>query len=373
MSRSDESRSGDAEKGLCIVETFWQARLPEAFRNLYTHFTYPFLAPCEFFALEAIAAGTGRAFGMLPQYLPFGRAVGDGGMYGFYVTHETDQGRWPVLYWDEDEMYLRPVASDFEAFLRHCILVGRYETEAQWPEDTPDWQEEAEREEFARLLHLSSDLLFAPVPRNDTELYERLASSDPQDALSLCHLGCAHRAAGNEERALDFYHRALEAAPWFGDPAYLLADVYRERRQTERAIQGWWAVAQRLLVLCTRTWEWDMGEDYPEADIYEIAADCLAQYGEVADTTLRSELLWRAVVHDDPYDPDVRESLGEALKAQNRLADAEREYLNALSLCASEPSRQPERLYDTLLSLYERTGRARDAALLRHDRALPRP
>lgn len=373
MSRSEESRPGDATEGLCAVERFWQATLPEAFQRLYTHFPFPFLAPCEFFALDAIANGAGRSFGMIPQYLPFGRAVGEGGLYGFYLTPETDQGRWPVLYWDEDEMYLRPVASDFEAFLRHCVLVGRYETEAQWPEDTPDWQEEAEREEFARLLHLPTQLLFDPVPRNDTELQERLASSDPQDAVSLCHLGCAWRAAGNQERALDFFHRAIEAAPWFGDSAYLLADTYRERGQTERAIHDWWAVVQCLLPLCTRTWEWNLGTDHPEADIYEIAADCLAQNADVAEASLRALPLWRVVVHDDPYDPDVRESLGDALLAQNHWQEAEREYLNALSLCFAERGRQPDRLYDALISLYDRLGRKRDAALVRHDRALPRP
>jgi hypothetical protein len=379
MSRREESNPDDVREEVRAVERFWQVRLPEAFRNLHAHFTHPFLAPCEFFALSAIAEGVGRSFGMIPQFLPFGRAMGvpfgravdEVGIYGFYVTPETVWGRWPVLYWDEDEMYLRPVASDFEAFLRSCILIGRYEMEDQ-PEDTSDWDAQAEWRELMRRIGLSPELLQGSVPRSDSELYERLASSDPQDAVSLCHLGCVWRARGDGERALDFFHRAGEAAPWFGDPSYLVADIYRERGDYQRALQAWWAVVQCLLPLCTRTWEWDMGAEHPEADIYEVAADGLAQFCDLADAALKAQPLWRVVAQEDPYDPDVRESLADALLAHNDLAGAEGEYLNALSLCCSERGKQPERLYTALLTLYERAGRARDAALVRYDRALPR-
>ena len=372
MSQSDNPNQEETAEGLRVVEQFWQARPPSAFRKLYAHDPHPFLAPCEFFALDAIGRGAGRDFGLLPQYLPFGRAVGDGGTYGFYVTPETALGSWPVLYWDEDEMYLRPVASDFAAFLRYCVLIGRYETEEQLAEGS-DWQEQSERRDFARRFDLPTDLLFGPIPRNDTELYERLALLDAQDAMSLCHLGCARRARGDDERALDFFCRASEAAPWFGDCAYLAADTHRERGQNARAVESWWTVAQCLLPLCTRTWEWNLGADHPEADIYEVAADALAQFADAAPPALKATPLWRVVVQDDPYDPDVREALGDALLAQNDMAGAEREYLNALSLCCGERGRQPDRLYAALLGLYERCGRKREAALVRHDRALPRP
>ncbi len=373
MSQSENHNQDQAAEGLRAVEAFWQARPPGAFRKLYTHHARPFLAPCEFFALDAIAKGAGRDFGLLPQYLPFGRAVGDGGTYGFYVTPETILGRWPVLYWDEDEMYLRPIASDFNAFLRYCVLMGRYETDEQTTEQAGDWQEQGDQREWARLFDLPVELLFGAMPRNNAELHERLVLLDSQDAVSLSHLGCARRARGDEERALDFFCRASEAAPWFGDPAYLMADVYRERRSYARAVESWWTVAQCLLPMCTRTWEWDLGADHPEADIYEVAADALAHYADAAPAPLKAQPLWRVLVHDDPYDPDVREALGDALLAQNDAHGAEREYLNALSLCGGERGRQPDRLYDALLTLYQRGGRQRDAALARHDRALPRP
>ncbi|HLV79454.1 MAG TPA: SMI1/KNR4 family protein, partial [Chthonomonadaceae bacterium] len=154
MSRSEERKPGKGAEEVRAVEAFWQAKLPEAFCKLYAQPHPPFLAPCEFFALSAIAKGAGRSFGMLPQYLPFGRAVGEGGLYGFYVTPDTREDFWPVLYWDEDEMFLRPIASDFEAFLRHCALVGRYETEEQWEVRDPDWQETFAWRELGQRLAL---------------------------------------------------------------------------------------------------------------------------------------------------------------------------------------------------------------------------
>ncbi len=373
MSDRDDSALQETAASLRAVESFWQARPPEAFRNLYTHFPSPFVAPCEFYSLDEIAKGNGREFGMLPQYLPFGQSVGEGGAYGFYVTPETDQGFWPVLYWDPDEMFLRPVASDFSAFLRSCVLTGRYETEAQFPEDERDAQDREERTAFAERLRLPQDVVFGPLPRNDYELRERLIHLDPQDAYSLCWLGCARLAQRDDERALDFFHRASEAAPWFGDCAYLVADVYRERDNLDRAAQCWWSVAQKLLPLCTRTQEWDLGENHPEADIYEVAADALIQFGAEAAPALQNDPLWRVVTVEDPYDADAREKFGDALLSQNNFAGAEREYLNALSLCAAERGKQPLRLYDNLIALYDRQGRKRDAALARHDRALPRP
>jgi tetratricopeptide (TPR) repeat protein len=373
MSQSEDRKPNHAEHALRAIERFWQARLPDSFRRLYECYEHPFVAPCEFLDADAIAQGAGREFGMLPQFLSFGRAVGDGGVFGFYVTRDTALGHWPVLYWDEDEMYLRPVASDFAAFLRYCVLVGRYETEEQWQEGNLDEGEEQERRDLLLCLGLPTAVAVSPLPRNDTELYASLVSSDPQDATSLCHLGCVQRARGSAERALDFFHRAGEAAPWFGDPFYLMADVYRERGDIARATESWWSVARRLLPLCTRTWEWDLGEEHPEADIYEVAADGLAQYADQANADLKTQALWQIVVHDDPYDPEARETLGNALAARGDLMGAEHEYLNALSLCSGERGKQPDRIYEALIALYERTGRPRDAALARHDRALPRP
>lgn len=371
MNEREETQKKHQEESLKQLEAFWRLPLSPSFRTLYTHLPEPFLAPCEFYPIRLIVQGAGRSFGGLPQFLPFGRVVGEGGFYGFYATSETAQGSLPVVYWDEDEMFMRPIASSFEAFMRHCLLVGRYEVE-EWGETGGEWQEEAEMRELLHLLNLPSNLLEEPLPRNETELHERIVKFDPQNATSLCHLGCLSRARGNLEHALDFYYRASEAVSWMGDCPYLVADIYREKNLPERAIQYYWSVVQQSLPLCTRTMNWDLGEDHPEADIYEVAADMLIQLGKFASEEMKAHPLWIAVTQEDPYDPDVRESLANHFYEQNDLLSAEREYLNALSLCYAERGNQPLRLYDALTRLYERMGQIRDVGLVRHDRLLPR-
>lgn len=367
MSRREERRQAATDAALRALERFWQLRLPELFRTLYRLQDQPFLAPCEFFALDALISGAGREFGMLPRLLPFGRAVDEGGIYGFYSLSDLSVEHWPILYWDTEEMFLRPVASDFGAFLRYCAIVGRYEMEEQWEE-----MDVCDPEQHQLLLHLGLlNLGDEPSPRNDTELHLALVESDPQDAVSLCHIGCGRRSRGDTERALDYFHRAAEVAPWFGDPCYLMADVYRSKGDIQRAIEEWWAVLNHLIPFCTRTWEWDLGEDHPEADIYEVAADALVQNSSYAETRFRNDPLWQVAVFDDPYDPQAREWLGNAYLAQGNFEAAERELLNALSLSDVRFDGPSERLYERLIVLYERTGHTREASMARYDRLLP--
>ena len=369
MRRNDASFR-DVEEALHAIEGFWRWKLPTAFRHLYLHQMQTFFAPCEFFTVEELAAGVGRSFGQVPQFLPFGRVAGEESMYGFYLGPHTVEENPPILYWDEGEAFLRPVASDFEAFLRRSVVTGRYETDDEWPGSSlPD---RSRLDLFRSLLSIPLALFENRLPGNDTELYQRLVGLDPQDSVSLSHLGCAARSNGDEERALDFFHRASEAAPWFGDPSYLMADAYRRRENYVRAINGYWQVVQHSVAFCTRTWEWDLGEDHPDADIYEIAADAITQFDEAATAQMKASPLYRVITREDPYDPDVREQLAQRLFEEGKTGEVEREILTSLSLCGSERTKQPERLYGQLLSLYERTGRDRDAALASFDSALPR-
>ncbi len=371
MSRKKDAPFRDVEEGLHAVEAFWHWKLPSVFRHLYLSDFQTFFAPCDFFSLEELSNGAGRAFGQVPQFVPFGRVAGEESLYGFYLGGTSlEVTTPPILYWDDGETFLRPVAADFEAFLQRCVVAGRYETDDEWP-GSP-LPSRARLDQIQSLLGVPQALLEARMPGNDTELYQKLASLDPQDSVSLSHLGCAARSNGDEERALDFFHRASEAAPWFGDPSYLIADVYRRRENYERAMNGYWAVVQRPVPFCTRTWEWDLGEDHPDADIYEIAADAITQFDEAASPEMRVSPLWRVITREDPYDADVRERLARRLANEGRMAEAEREMLTALSLCASERNRQPDRLYAQLLALYERAERPRDAAFVAFDRALPR-
>ncbi len=372
MSNYEERPTEYTNEGLRHLEAFWRVSLPESFCIFYTRLQSPMLGPCEFYPIRMIVQGAGRVFGMVPQFLPFGRAIGDGGIYGFYVTPEIALGNLPVAYLEEDDMYLRPVASSFKSFLAHCITVGRYEGEEDWTDDVDDWQETEERDALMEALSLPETLVTLEPPRNNTELNERLLSFDPQDSASLCYLGCRQRGLNHIERALDLFHRGSEVAPWFGDIPYLIADIFREREQPERAIPYYWSVVQHALPLCTRTINWNLGEDHPEADIYEVAADVLTQWEKHAPAEIRKHPLWRVIAHEDPYDPDAREALGDAFYAQNDFGSAEREYLSALSLCHTERNHQPLRIYDALARLYERRGYTRDLQLVNFDKQLPR-
>ncbi len=369
MSQSNTPRFETVEAELRTLEVFWQAKLPHSFRRLYQHLSQPLLAPCEFLPLRDIAMGAGRSYGMLPQLLPFGRGIDDGSTYAFYALPDHDAVNWPVLRWDEDEMYVQPVSSSFEAFVRHCFAVGRYAAD-----DMGEVQEQYAQEcsQTLNALGISGHPAMERPARNDSELHSILVQMDPSDAVSLCHLGCGSRTRGDIERALDYYFKASEATPYFGDPCYLAADVYRDRGEMDKAVQSWWAVVHRLLLLCTRTYEWDLGDEHPEADIYEVAADGLAQHGSLISSDMADDPLWHAVAKDDPYDPEVRESLAHLMLIRGKFENAERELLNALSLCCDQTGSRPERLYDSLISLYDKQGQARDAALARFDRQLPR-
>ncbi len=363
MSQKHRPGAQAVETELRALEKIWQTRLPETFRKLHLGYDAPLLPPCEFLSPAEMVRGEGRAYGMLPALLPFGREMDEGGIFGFYALPGLSPEQWPVLCWDTFEMSLQPAASNFCAFLRNCVLTGRYAAEEQ-----EEVEGELEQEYSALLVQMGMTDASArlPLPRSDAELYHALTQMDPQNAVSLCHMGCARRAQNDPERALDLYFRAAEAAPWFGDPFYLIADIYREREDSEHAAMSWWSVAQRLLPLCTSTLNWDLGMEHPEADIYEVAADGLASL-QSAPEEMRADPLWNAVTREDPYDPHVREALAHLYMQQGRMPEAEREYINALSLCCEERDSQSERLYNSLIVLYENQGRSREAALAAAD------
>ncbi len=355
------------------LEKFWRFELPEKFALRCEILSEKAIPTCHFFKPAEIIQGAGRTYGMLPQYLPFAKTENGDGLFGFFMTSERSEGTLPVVYWDEEEMFLRPVSTDFDCFLANRVLTSVYQEHDLSSEDRKSPDILKKTSEVVRALGLEPTLLSHRIPENDTELAQRLAGIDPQDSVSLCHLGCSWRSKGEEERALDFFHRATEATTWFGDADYLLADIYRVRENWERATEGWWRTVNKLIPLCTRTWEWDLGEDHPDAEIYEIAADALVQFGKSAAPHLRSSPLWKAVTQDDPYDPDVREALSLKLKALKDFDGMERELLNTLTLCFADRGKQAERIYDNLQAHYELTGQEREAAMIRLDRTLPRP
>ncbi len=358
----------NARPGLTDLESHWQVRLPPAFHRVYHVYEQPFLTPCEFLPLDDLLQNVERWSGMLPQFLPFGHD-GAEDFYGFYVPPTTSQDDYPVLYWDHEYDHYYPIASGFDSFLRWCVIHGRYLAQDSFEEGDPELEEEEQhRREFVETLGLPLALMRDAVPRNDRELYERLATSDPQSAQAMAQLGSISLGRGDMGRARDFFVRASEATPWFADPYYLIGETYLTDRRPEEAVPRWWQVLQSPIALSTRTANYDLGEDHPDAEIYEAAIDRLSHYENELPAEQRNSPLGRMILREDPFEAAVRLRLAAELHEKGDMAGEERELLNALAL-ATEDGEIAE-AYDRLIALYERGKRHREAAFCQHDRAV---
>ena len=353
---------------LRMLEEKWQLKLPESFHRLYRHFEQPYVSPCEFLTLPELLDDSDRWFGMLPQYLPFGRDD-DGSMYGFYVPPMSAQEDYPVLFWNHEYDHYYPAASGFRAFLGWCVTQGRFSAQDEFEEDDPEFQEEEEnRRRFAEFLDLPKALVLEPLPRNERELHERIAAWDHQSTQAISQLGCVWAARKDVGRARDFFARASESAPWFSDPYYLLAETYRSEEKIPDAISRWWQVIERPIALSTRTSNYDLGDAHPDVEIYEAAAELLIQNAGKIPPQIRGNALAEVVLKGDPFDPAERLKLARELNASGDALGEEREALNAISLSTDEALTYQG--YDILSELYERSGRKREAGFARHDRGL---
>ncbi len=350
------------------LEKQWQVGLPEAFHRLYGAFSQPFISPCEFLPLDVLLEGSDRWCGMLPQFIPFGHD-GAEDYYGFYVPPFTSGADYPVLYWDHEYDHYCPIASGFGAFLRWCVIHGRYLAQDSFEEDDPQYaEEEDQRGHFADVVGLPKSLVMDPLPRNDRELYERLAVSDPQSAQALAQLGSFSMGRGDMQKARDFFVRGSESSPWFADPYYLIGETYFAECDAESAVPRWWQVLLSPIALSTRTANYDLGENHLEAEIYEAATDRLRRNSEGISQEEQSSPLGQFVLNGDPFEASERLKLATALSERGDFAGEERELLNALSL-ATEASDTSES-YARLVAFYHRANRPREAAFCLHDRGL---
>src|SRR5579872_1376243 len=282
----------DFDDTLRTLEKHWQVRLPERFRQLYRAFDYPFISPCEFLPIEEMVEDRERWRGMLPQFLPFGHD-GEENYFGFYVPATALGSDYPVLAWDHEYDHYYPVSSGFEAFLLRCVIHGRYLAQDSFEEDTPAFaEEETQRRRFAKLVGLPPAVVTDPIPRNDRELYERLLRADSQSAHALSQLGSLFFGRGDIERARDCFVRASEAAPWFADPYYLLAETYHLAGNKERACRLWWQVLQAPIALSTRTSNYDLGDEHAESEIYEAASTRCMACRDHMDANVLQHPLW---------------------------------------------------------------------------------
>jgi tetratricopeptide (TPR) repeat protein len=350
------------------LETRWQVRLPDAFSRLYGAFEYPFISPCEFLPLDSLLSDGDRWRGMLPQFLPFGDD-GDENYFGFYVPSTAVGSDFPVLMWDHEYDHYFPIASNFDSFLRWCVIYGRYLAQDSFEEEEAGGEgEDAQRLEFAELLSLPPELVRDAIPRNERELNERILRADGQNAWAISQLGGHFFRQGKIERARDYFVRASEAAPWFADPYYLLAETYRLSGDEARACRLWWHVFESPIAFSTRTSNYNLGDSHPETEVYEAAANRCVECRSQLEESSTASPLWRLLQEGDPFSPGPRFALAEELKAAGDAAGRERELLNALTLATD--SRDIARAYEELIALYERIGRTRDATLCRRDAAL---
>lgn len=350
------------------LESHWRVKLPDTFARLYSGFEYPFISPCEFLSLESMVRDEDRWRGMLPQFLPFGED-GEENYFGFYVPATALGSDYAVLAWDHEYDHYYPVASSFETFLQWCVIYGRYLAQDTFEDGTPEYrEEEAQRREFAKLVGLPSEMVTDPLPRNDHELHERILRADGQNAWALSKLGSQFFGQGQIERSRDCFVRASEAAPWFADPYYLLAESYRLSGSDGRACRLWWQVFESPIALSTRTSNYDLGNDHPEAEIYEAAAYRCMECSTELEAEKTGGPLWEMLLKGDPFSPAPRFALADILKAAGDSAGMERELLNALTLATED--RDISLAYEQLIAFYERTGRIRDMALCKCDSSL---
>src|SRR5215831_18652449 len=178
----------NTDRKIQALESRWKLKLPSEFGQLYGAFDLPLISPCDFIELDGLLENAERWNGMLPQFIPFGHD-GAEDFYGFYVPPYSIHDDYPVLYWDHEYDHYCPIASGFGAFLRWCVIHGRYLTQDSIDEEDPQYaDEEEQRREFARAVGLPKALVLDPLPRNDSELYEKLAGSDPQGAQAMVQL-----------------------------------------------------------------------------------------------------------------------------------------------------------------------------------------
>ncbi len=349
-------------KDLVRLSAHWMCDLPQAFARLHAAFDYPYVQPCEFIPLGELLTDSERWRGMLPQFLPFGFDE-DENVFGFLMRAGSHQGEPAVLYWDHEYDHYRPVASSFEAFLRWCLIRGRYEAHDEQGDDDPLFSEaEEQRRDFSKIVGIADELAEMPVPRNATEMHEQSCSADPQATDALNQLGCRHLGQGNYERARDFFARASESAPWFADPYYLIGETYAQMGLPGEAVQRFRRVLDCPIALSTRTGLYDLGAGRDDAEISEEAGRACLSYGGSLDT---DPLLRFLNARSDAFEPLARLEVALEFERAADDASAEREYLNAVTL-ATEP-REMEHAYLALIRLYERTGRDRDAEWCRRD------
>ncbi len=344
--------------------------VPPVMTELYYQWESPCFGGVEFFSLEEIVGGYLRWCGMLPRFVPFAMDSFER-VYGFLARRGAPDP--PILRYEKLPLGLeasgkplwmgcyQPITSKFQSFLHWLLLVDRYED---------DFEEESEttgpnRNDMAALAKLPHYQLNQTVVRNQQEFDSEMLRWDAQNVASLCRLGCVALGNSNPERALDFFYRASESAPWFGDCSYLAAEASFVQGDYERAARFWWHTIHTLFPFNTTSDNWDLGFEHPDGVIPLLAAQKLMDHAEYIEPALQADPLWMLAEEKLLRNLYARLNVGRFFQKYGEMADAEREYLNALSLARKR--RELKSAYDALIKLYESQSQFNDAQICMDD------
>lgn len=347
------------------LERLWQARVPPLLRALFADRSAASLLGLHLLDPGALAEGAERLHGLPPRFLPFGEDRETARCVGLWADSGPPE-MWSIAAADLTVRCLLPAATSLPLFVRLQTASARSSAlDAHESLDTLDRDLRA----VARLLDLPPHLIDQPPARTEAEIDGLRIALDPGDVLAKCATGCRLRWQGNIEAAIADFASAHTAAPQFGDALYLAADLRRAQDRYDLAVPLWWETVRSAVCWCSVSTLWDLGDEHPEADIYELAADALSQFGGKEADRLRDDPLWRVAVEGDAYDPFERMTLADTLLHANDELNAERELLNAIYLAAGGDDPARTRAYERLIALYRSQGRQREAALARFDAA----
>ena len=353
------------ERDFSGLEQHWQIKLPQTFRKLYQAYELPVVGILEFFDIDTLLSDLERWKGMLPQFFPFAEDV-DENIYGFFLKDPLEDNP-QILFWNHEYDHYYPAGSDFKSFLRNTIIISRFMAQDRFDEDEIE-DDDYHSRQIAITAGISETVVTEKVARNERELYEKICSSDSQNAFALSFLGSQFFSKGDFDKAADCFVRASEASPWYADPIYLLAETYFAQGNMDRARDLWWKVVHLPIVFSSRTMNFPVRANEVDSEVYESTAKRVLKF-ETADNAHKIDShLWNLLSQKEPFSAASRIQLAKKYKDLNDIDSSLREYMNALTL--STINADTMQAYAELESCYTVLDDQRSAKFCKIDREL---
>lgn len=338
------------------LEHAWDVKVPDIFWDFASRYPSQLLPDTHFFQVQEMILQNEITVRVPPNLRPFGMRISNESLICFHTGSHHKSNHWEVVYWNLDERCLSPYASNFENYLCKHLYSTRYSLDE---EGLPDIDLKFWTGLF-NSLGIEANWIFDEIPINEKMMYETLSLHDSGDSLSLCQLGCILRSRGKEAEASHLFSEASKHTPWFGDAYYLMAEVMRTEGRMAQAVHEWWKILQLPVVFSTRSDSWDLGADYPDAEIYELTVDLIIGEQKHVPTPITDTPLWNALLLEDPYDPVMRENLAENYRHQSLDLALETELWDAYFLYADDDIEELLRINRKLSTLLEQQHRTYD-------------